>query len=429
MDSLPALCLDIIARHIYKDTFDDDELPTDIAKIAASCIIANKKFENIAFALYDFLDPGCVECARTKHAKEMQRYETYDGEAELQKLGSPPTYDLVCGGLGAHNKIPDIKAFCKSHKLSQSGNKQTLLARINEYFAQVASEYQANMEKVRKKHSTPPQPTWCPVRSAKREEIRSLKTKKITATTAMKEFRLKDSDLDALYCERKINPHYRCAPMMRLYLYIDVFKLSKQKRQGSLRGAKEAAEATAAKRAATRNANKMQRTNDLNAALALHFVGVPEITNYSDAASEIFDAYVKSGKHLQDTVHQIVNIWLRYNDLKDALSARQMTLRSDSRVCADYVNGASHYSLSHVCEIMYEMKFLFAYTPYNSIRERLVREYANEERRYEGFVDWADVNQRASDRAKRLAIQAWSKTIENPRAFLGLPTRFMGWVP
>lgn len=57
------------------------------------------------------------------------------------------------------------------------------------------------------------------------------KPKKICASTAKADFKLTDRDLDSIGCEYVRNPHYRCAPAMRLYLLSDVIKLSEEKQR------------------------------------------------------------------------------------------------------------------------------------------------------------------------------------------------------
>lgn len=57
------------------------------------------------------------------------------------------------------------------------------------------------------------------------------KPQKICASTAKADFKLTDRDLDSIGCEYVRNPHYRCAPSMRLYLLSDIIKLSEEKQR------------------------------------------------------------------------------------------------------------------------------------------------------------------------------------------------------
>lgn len=138
----------------------------------------------------------------------------------------------------------------------------------------------------------------------------------ITKTRSKSEYKLTEKDIQSLPFVLRPNPRYKCASPMTLFLTSDVINLSHQKH-----GGKEGL------------ANKIAKSENIKL------------------------------KRQQTKDNKISN---RKKVLQDALSKHGLTARSDSKLCASYIQTGCG-NMEDIVSQMLELHFLHTYTKYKSI--------------------------------------------------------------
>lgn len=102
----------------------------------------------------------------------------------------------------------------------------------------------------------------------------------------------------------------------------------------------------------------------------------------------------------------------RESNLRKALQEVGLDLRHDSRTCAEYIQGRSSKTLDQVIEIMQEMDYLYNYTPYEQIMNRLMKQVYENIRYLYGLLPRDEYKElikeerhEASDRAKYMSVR------------------------
>ena len=135
---------------------------------------------------------------------------------------------------------------------------------------------------------------------------------------------------------------------------------------------------------------------------------VSRTINVKNRDHELIKNYIKDGGNL-DTITASIR---REDALKKALKERGLTLRSDSRLCSEYIE-SGEIELEEVVEIMAEMDWLFKNTDYKNIMENEMGKQLKiaEQQRYDyGYYERQDIND-IRDKASRLskdnALKKW----------------------
>lgn len=93
----------------------------------------------------------------------------------------------------------------------------------------------------------------------------------------------------------------------------------------------------------------------------------------------------------------------RKNELVTELSQRNIELRSDSSLCASFINGSKKLTACQVADIMHEMNWLFNNTRYKEILNTSLAEI-KEENRFFRKTMWDELRHDASERAKNVCV-------------------------
>lgn len=88
-------------------------------------------------------------------------------------------------------------------------------------------------------------------------------------------------------------------------------------------------------------------------------------------------------------------------ELETRLNNRGVKFRSDSALCAKYINGKTDFTLDHIVQRMYEMKYLYEYCDMKSIRAQVYEDYVNS-----GYVK--DYEGTITTQAEKIALQTHS---------------------
>lgn len=179
--------------------------------------------------------------------------------------------------------------------------------------------------------------------------------KKITKSTAMTTYLIPASVLDTLECTLIANPHYRSAAKMQLYSEKDVVRHAVAL-YGSLDGLNL--------EIIRRQHKKQQR---------------------------------KTKKEEKETMRRDSRVTL----LTNALLKYGLTLRSDSRLCSNFIDGDSTLTVEAIADVMHEMNWYFTATNYRIIRDDVWSDEA-------ASGDYYD-NEEISDTAKSIALSNWRK--------------------
>jgi hypothetical protein len=182
-----------------------------------------------------------------------------------------------------------------------------------------------------------------------------LKSRLVTHSSAISDYKLKPIELDAIPCEERRNPHYAVGPPMKLYLLRDVIELLHKK--------------------------------------------FPE---YDDFKLNLDKSEQRKQKVLETKKRKMVvlkmNQSIRRNLLQRDLSAKGLELRTDSRLCVEYIQ-LGNIARDLVVNIMDEMRFFYNHTNYNAIMSDLMSDRENR-------MDFAGT----SHDAKGVAFKQWRKT-------------------
>jgi len=99
-------------------------------------------------------------------------------------------------------------------------------------------------------------------------------------------------------------------------------------------------------------------------------------------------------KYLETGKGSLLNIVVRDTELYTKLKERGLELRSDSRLCENYINKGD-YNIDFVINTMEEMKWFIKNSSYDIIRDEIIEE----DLKYRGRYDNEEVNECAKSRA------------------------------
>lgn len=145
---------------------------------------------------------------------------------------------------------------------------------------------------------------------------RALEPQRLTATGARDRFVLTDKDLRGLPCQLLQNPYRRSAAPMRMY-----------------------------------------KVSDLRSIATAKYGGIEFVGTKREERQRRSGAMIEARRGIEDR---------RRAKLVDALRERGCELRSDSRLCAQYIN-TGHGDVARIADTMAEMKFCFEHTRYAEI--------------------------------------------------------------
>lgn len=409
MDSLPIDCLAIVCKHIA-NSFEDEVVRT----AAVLALVGNKTMTQLSHMLWEQVQPGCHKESAKVYKKKVADWEKFKcvSVEELERLSMPLERHTV----SQNNKLKELIAICELLRIPKSGTKAKLLENINNAYQQQEEQQKRKLETITQKYNTPPKQSLCPISNQFIENVISNRKKKIVSSTAKQDYLLNDKDLTHIQCEYVKNPHYSCAAPMKLYRVVDVEKYVVMKFGSYLAFAHEKKERTARKqqRQNTLRRNKEEKQQRFLEYLQYNNIEYREVCNYSEMADELYEKCDIDG--LLDCVN-------RFHELKGALLQKQCILRNDSKLCKMYVEGETEHTLEEVVDTMEEMKFLFTHTNYKVVRDQIADKLAEEQRRYDGYVDWEDVNLLASAEAKKIAMHKWMKEHPMPYTNTIVPLR------
>lgn len=98
--------------------------------------------------------------------------------------------------------------------------------------------------------------------------------------------------------------------------------------------------------------------------------------------------------------------------LTEKLKEQKLTLRSDSAVCDDYINGIRD-DINEVVNIMVEMNYYMTKTNYKSIMNNLVNDFKKDIRNTYGYLHPTDYNDLIKDVIPNLSAMAKKMAIKN----------------
>ena len=401
MNSLPQDCLELIVNKLLNQT-----PKCDYHKVAASMILVDKQtFQSLAHLIWETIEPGCTQKGQDKHEKDKYEKDKYEKdkhekdkyEKSIKTIPTAPPQD---------SKVVILRAFCREIGCSPSGSKQTL----NENIAK-ALKKQIELNKPRKNS--------CPLSKDAIQCILEKQEKYTTYTNAKSKYLLSDKDLKLLECKLCTNPHYRSGPPMRLYKVVELERLQFKKFQDANAIEKQKGKLKLKREARVETIQKSKEEFEHFA--HLNSIDLGALTSLSDECKKDIDKISK--KNLNETMDNILQCWRRYRELEIALQEKNCVVRNDSRLCRAYVEGNTTRSLSDIVDTMAEMKFFFTYTNYSSLRDAIAEELAHEQLKYEYYVDWEEVNEEASEKAKIEAVSQWMRR-NNPDDFLEFPQRY-----
>jgi hypothetical protein len=393
MDSLPIDCLNLVCKNITY-SFEDE-----IVRTAASiALVGNKTMTQLSHMLWEKVQPGCHKESAKLYVKKVKEWKQFQSvyEEEFKKLSTP----LERYTVNQTSKLKELIVICELLHIPKSGTKAKLLENINIAYEKQEEQRKRQLETITKKYNTSPKQSACPVSSQYIENVISNRKRKIVSSTAKQDYLLNDKDMTHIQCEYVKNPHYSCAAPMRLYCIVDVERYA-VKKFGSyvaFTNEKKARTIRNLQRQNTVRKNKQEKRQRFLEYLQQNNVEYREVCDYSEQADELYE------KCDIDGLLGCVN---RYYKLKSALSQKQCILHNDSKLCKMYIEGETEHTLEEVVETMEEMKFLFTHTNYKLLRDQIAEKLSEEQRRYEGYVDWEDVNLLASAEAKKIAMHSW----------------------
>jgi len=219
--------------------------------------------------------------------------------------------------------------------------------------------------------------------------------KLVTKTTAKVEYFISDQLLEDLYYTECRNPHYRNAAPMKLFKLADVIDCADDiySEFGGVEAYREHRKLLRERREETRRA-KIE-TRRVRVITEMQKCGSGDLATYAQTVSsesrpsrdmEPINSYILKGRGsiralLDMSERYKADVLMRNNrreTLLTALSDKGMELRSDSQMCARYIDG-SEDDLLKVVDIMVEMNWLHEHSKYTEImeekREDLFRDY------------------------------------------------------
>ena len=111
---------------------------------------------------------------------------------------------------------------------------------------------------------------------------------------------------------------------------------------------------------------------------------------------EINNFINSKNKNVDEFINLLIKMENRYNILVSKLKSRGLTLRSDSKLCDDFLNGDDDYTVDYIVDIMEQMKWFYEHTKYSK--------YCNEYTSY-FYYDKEEYNMMRSEYAKTKAIK------------------------
>jgi hypothetical protein len=262
MDSLPPLCIELIAAAIVADEWWGSAaqgvggkrhryfVARDVGRFAS---VGDPSFSRLAVEVWEQVAPGAVAAVTDAHAAALVAHARFVGECAGLLAAAEAEPEAVAPSCAADETaaLPELKAACKAMGLRVSGSKASLRESMR---LRVTERNCARLERIaaleRRRDGGPPvldaTRVWAHVREQAMAETHAYAAKRITASTARAEHGLSERDLADLECALVKNPHYGCAAPMRLYSWLEVVAKSRAKRVAKRVAAAEAAAAAAA---------------------------------------------------------------------------------------------------------------------------------------------------------------------------------------
>jgi hypothetical protein len=212
--------------------------------------------------------------------------------------------------------------------------------------------------------------------------------RRLCKSNVKKVFKLTDKDLRGIEpVTYGFNPYYRSAPMMMLFSYREMEALAVRKYGAAI------------------VAKRIREQEEKPAPEALP-ASPPQIIPQETAEEKL----------RCDQEH-----WQRKQTLRDALAGHGLELRSDSTLCAQYINGTSDRSLEDIVLVMREMAWFHAHTKYAQYRQAIF-----EESRYWSSDDEEGEGNRLnpvsiSEEAQARALDSWADRNQITRDLSGVP--------
>ena len=220
-----------------------------------------------------------------------------------------------------------------------------------------------------------------------------IKDEMICLSDAKSDYFLTQGDLTNLEYIEKNNPHYRRASSMKLFNKINIIDVFCDKYDVTYDQVEEKRKELLNMKNSKRTEKMKKRKEQLVNILNENRIN-PNINNRD------FDNYLDGREPVQNIAGKII----RERELKNMLQQKGLQLRSDSKLCDDYIEGCSDLSVHEIVETMETMNFLYTKTNYRNIMNNVIE---NQRNNYYGdrHVDYVD----ASYTAKRIAIKEWIK--------------------
>jgi len=111
----------------------------------------------------------------------------------------------------------------------------------------------------------------------------------------------------------------------------------------------------------------------------------------------VINNFINSKKtNVKKFINELIEEENRYNYLVSKLKNRGLELRSDSKLCNDFLNGKSNYTIDYIVDVMEQMKWFYEHTKYP--------EYCEQYTSYI-YYDKEEYNKKRSEFAKEKAIK------------------------
>lgn len=414
-ECLSDLCLDTITICLVEFLKTG---PLDVsAKCAATLMcVGSDTFTQMGMSVYNTcVDPGCLDSILHTHLALSERKTQAQEEIEQ----NTETLMGICAlENGQHTKttLADLKARCKLAKCGTSGTKAKLLENL--CAAKGKLEQRQHVLEAILELQPPQILSKCPVRAMVRAHVAAqAHPSKITYSSAKSTYRLKDNDMDQLSFTEKRNPYYRSGPTMRLYDVSRVIAVAIEKHGPSWNNSTIEIRDPEKEADALVKANKIELRAKARLEKLRDHLATSHLTEAAFGNTDV-NAYVKgsmSDAGLFERIAHVLQRAKRETLLVADLHAEGLTLRSDSKLCENYIEHGDEQNDSErrdIVTIMLEMRFYFDETNYEKIFETLASERIKDERYFNGYLsrdDFSDIYQEAKEDAKDEALIVWAR--------------------
>jgi len=226
----------------------------------------------------------------------------------------------------------------------------------------------------------------------------------ICKSTIKSDYCLTDKDITTIPYISVKNPHYRCASDMKLYSIADIKTKFMEKHNcveididDKLTILKQKAQL---KKEKLRN-NKLAKQNQQ---LSI-FQNLLLQNNLTDQDHNVTKQEILACDSIPNLIGKIIDNKERTKLLKTALKIYNLNIRSDSKLCSNYLNGDNQYTANEIALIMKQMEWFFNNTNYKQILSNL---FNNSRHKYE-YYERPDPTELSAD-AKRKALNEYLKT-------------------